>query len=67
MVALVGPAVFYGSFYSYVSNIDVRMEYLVTGPRIKTVKHFETDLRYFLFLFAFYNFVGREALHPKHS
>lgn len=35
MLALVGPAVFDGTFYPYVHNIQIRMEHLVTGPDVK--------------------------------
>lgn len=37
MLALVGPAVFDGTFYPYVHNIQIRMEHLVTGPDVKEV------------------------------
>nr|XP_022340995.1 uncharacterized protein LOC111135328 isoform X2 [Crassostrea virginica] len=35
MLALVGPAVFDGTFYPYVHNIQIRMEHLITGPDVK--------------------------------
>ena len=38
LVALVGPAVFYGSFYPHVSGVDVRFEHLITGPRLQQVR-----------------------------
>ena len=40
MLALVGPAVFDGTFYPYVHNIQIRMEHLITGPDVKEVNSF---------------------------
>ncbi|KAJ8312010.1 hypothetical protein KUTeg_009383 [Tegillarca granosa] len=36
MVALVGPCVFEGTFYPQIHNVQIRKEYLVSGPDVKT-------------------------------
>ncbi|XP_061197779.1 uncharacterized protein LOC133205901 isoform X2 [Saccostrea echinata] len=35
MLALVGPAVFDGTFYPCVHSVQIRMEHLITGPDVK--------------------------------
>ena len=45
MLALVGPAVFDGTFYPYVHNIQIRMEHLITGPDVKEVNCFSLKCR----------------------
>ena len=45
MLALVGPAVFDGTFYPYVHNIQIRMEHLITGPDVKEVNCFFSEMQ----------------------
>ena len=45
MLALVGPAVFDGTFYPYVHNIQIRMEHLITGPDVKEVNCFSLKMQ----------------------
>ena len=44
MVALVGAAVFHGAFYPQCHIVQLRVEYLVTGPEVAQVRKRELSL-----------------------
>jgi len=44
MVALVGAAVFHGTFYPECHIVQLRIEYLVTGPEVAQVRWRDMDI-----------------------